>query len=407
MNKLLTLALPLAAAIALVGCGGSSGSSDKANDTKKEDNKTEVPQTFSSTAQWIVSPTPGSSTCFDFDTNKDVNCDGIEWDIKLVMGAGSRATPQFYTNSGPIASGKGGTLGSPFNYSWAELQSMQDTSTTPDGDPMLGPMFLTDSMNNGFSDEGPYGAFEYAHQKILSEHAVYLITLNNASDYDASSNDIYAVQLVDYYGGATGSTSGYPKVRYAKLSDLTNVKEVSVNASTDWAYFDLTTGQTVSKDGNWQLGFNRYNIITNSGDSGTGSVGSFLAQKAAGFYDADGKVDTDKLTNTALIASAKALLTNRSGWDTPAAAKDWKKDALKSALNPAYQGDVRTGLDYGFYFYTGLNADHPAGTHAFIANPENGVLLRSGEGNSYARVHLTNIAEGQYTFDFDVAPAVE
>ncbi|MFY9178917.1 MAG: hypothetical protein WAO12_03945, partial [Venatoribacter sp.] len=115
----------------------------------------------------------------------------------------------------------------------------------------------------------------------------------------------------------------------------------------------------------------------------------------------------DKLTDATLIANAKALLTDNSGWSTPSAADKWVKDSLTSALNPAYQGNVQTGLDYGFYFYTGLNADHPAGKHAFIANPDNGVLLRSGEGNSYARVHLTNIAEGQYTFDFDVAPAVE
>src|SRR5690554_6566389 len=113
-----------------------------------------------------------------------------------------------------------------------------------------------------------------------------------------------------------------PNAPIAKLSDLTNVKEVSVNASTDWAYFDLTTGQTVSKDGNWQLGFNRYNIITNSGDSGTGSVGSFLAQKASGFYDDQGQLLEDKLTDRSLIAQAKTLLTYRSKWTTPPAATD-------------------------------------------------------------------------------------
>lgn len=404
MNKILTLTLPLAA-IFLVGCGGSSSSDNNGPDTG---GLPTTKQEFTSSATWVLTPAAGSSACFDFDANAEVTpCEGTAWDIKASLGTGARDSVQFYTNSGPLTTGKGGSLGSPFDYSWEQLQGMKDTSTSPDGDPLLGPMFLTDSMNNGFSDAGPYGSFEYTNQKILSEHAVYLITLDNTEDYAADSDDIYAVQLVDYYGGATGSTSGYPKVRYAKLSDLTNVKEVSINASTNWAYFDLTTGQTVSKSGNWQLGFNRYNIITNSGDSGSGSVGSFLAQKANGFYNEDGSVKTDKLTDATLIANAKALLTDNSGWSTPSAADKWVKDSLTSALNPAYQGNVQTGLDYGFYLYTGLNASHPAGMHKFVANPENGVLLRSGEGNSYARVHLTDITDGQYTLSFDVAPATK
>lgn len=404
MNKTLTLTLPLAA-IVLVGCGGSSSSDNNGPDTG---GLPTTKQEFTSSATWVLTPVAGSSACFDFDANAEVTpCEGTAWDMRIKQGSGQRDTPQFYTNSGPLAAGKGGALGDTFNFSWKQLQGMKDTSTSPDGDPLLGPMFLTDSMDNAFASDNAFGgeAFAYVNQKILSKYSVFLISLDNTAAYDANSADIYAVQFVDYYGGATGSTSGYPKVRYAKLSDLTNVKEVSINASTNWAYFDLTTGEVTEKAGTWQLGFNRYNIITNSGDSGSGSVGSFLAQKANGFYNEDGSVKTDKLTDATLIANAKALLTNNSGWSTPSAADKWVKDSLTSALNPAYQGNVQTGLDYGFYLYTGLNASHPAGVHKFVANPENGVLLRSGEGNSYARVHLTNIENGQYTFNFEVAPA--
>ena len=40
-------------------------------------------------------------------------------------------------------------------------------------------------------------------------------------------------------------------------------------------------------------------------------------------------------------------------------------------------------LDYGFYsYYVGIDGH---ANHSFGANPERGVLLRSGEGSSYAR----------------------
>lgn len=184
------------------------------------------------------------------------------------------------------------------------------------------------------------------------------------------------------------------------------VKEVQVNASTSWTYLNLETGKEVTKDQAWHLGFSRYNVITNSGNSGAGTVGSFAAQKVADFYDANGDVDASKLTDATLIAAAKNLLTSSSGWATPAAATNWQKDSLKSALNPTPTGDVSTGFNYGFYTYTGMNATHPAGMHKFVANPDNGVLLRSSDAKTYARVHLTSITSGQYTFAFDVAPAV-
>lgn len=404
MNKYLKYGLPLAAAMLLVGCGGSSS-----NDDKDPITDTDNVQAFTSSATWAIKPEAGSSACFDFDRNSEVACEGTDWDMQLKLGAGPRDSTQFYTNSGPLASGKGGALGDTFNFSWAELASMQDTANAPSGDPLLGPMFLSDSMDNAFASDNAFGGavFEYHEQKILPKYSVFLVTLDNSQDYSADSDKIYAVQFSDYYGGASGNASGYPKLRFVQLSDSNaRVQEKQLNASSAWTYLNLATGAEVTKSDTWHLGFNRYNVIANSGASGTGTVGTFLAQTAAGFYDADGKVDPAKLTDSTLIATAKTLLTNNADWATPTAAKDWKKDTLVSALNPDYQGSVMTGLDYGFYLYTGMNADHPAGVHKFVANPDNGVLLRSGDGKSYARVHLTSITEGLYTFEFDVAPAL-
>lgn len=405
MNKQIKYSLPLAAAILLIGCGGSSSNNDSASTPEPE---IESVQKFTQNAQWIIKPTAGSSTCFDFDNNAETTCQGTAWDMKLALGTGARDSAEFYTNSGPLAAGKGGALGGTFNFTWAELESMEDTTTSPNGDPLLGPMFLSDSMNNAFASDNAFGGavFEYHAQKILSKYSVFLVTLDNNEDYSEASDNIYAVQFSDYYGGASGKDSGYPKLRFVQLSDANaTIQEKQLNASSRWTYLNLVTGAEVTKNDTWHLGFNRYNVITNSGASGNGKVGTFAAQTADGFYDSEGNVDPAKLTDASLITAAKSLLTDSSGWKTPDTAKDWKKDTLVSALNPAYQGSVMTGLDYGFYSYTGMNADHPAGMHKFVANPENGVLLRSGDGKSYARVHLTNIVDGQYTFDFDVAPA--
>jgi hypothetical protein len=419
MTHYAKLALPLASALLLAACGGASDSkTNNAGSGSTGDNggvkpPAAVVQSFSAKAQWALKPTAGSSTCFDFDSNKDVACEGSAWDMKASLGAGSRDSVQFFTNSGPKATGKGGALGDTFNFTWAQLAELKDTSKMPDGNPLLPPMFIIDSMNNAFASDNAYGgtAFEYAEQKIHVKYPVYLVTLNSAEAYSASSSNIYAVQLAGYYGGDTGNKSANIKVRYVKLSELGNdgaVKEVSVDASQGWAYLDLTSGATVAADGTWHLGMNRYNVVTNSGASGSGTVGSFVAQELDDFYADDGKVIVAKLSDPTLVDKAKNMLTNNSAWSTPSAANKWEKDTLKSPLNPAYKGDPFTGIDYGFYSYTGMNANHPsgAGTHKFLANPERGVLLRSGEGNSYARVHLSSIAEGIYTFDFDVAPAV-
>lgn len=58
----------------------------------------------------------------------------------------------------------------------------------------------------------------------------------------------------------------------------------------------------------------------------------------------------------------------------------------------------------------------PATAHTLGAVPDKGVMMRSAEGNSYARVHLTKIdyadpanarSPQTWTFEFDVQPAAQ
>src|SRR5690554_1680456 len=82
MNKQIKYGLPLAAAILLIGCGGSSSNDDSASTPESE---IESVQKFTQNAQWIIKPTAGSSTCFDFDNNAETTCQGTAWDMKLLL----------------------------------------------------------------------------------------------------------------------------------------------------------------------------------------------------------------------------------------------------------------------------------------------------------------------------------
>ena len=64
-----------------------------------------------------------------------------------------------------------------------------------------------------------------------------------------------------------------------------NAKEVTIDAVSnngEWKYFSFTTGKEVEvkdpmTDTNWDIAFRRYYVKTNSGSSGKGKGGAFLA----------------------------------------------------------------------------------------------------------------------------------
>ena len=83
-------------------------------------------------------------------------------------------------------------------------------------------------------------------------------------------------------------------------------------------------------------------------------------------------------------------------------------DSKGSDLNPAYTGNL-PNLDYGWYTYNGM-------THQLNAKPidkAQGALIKSAEGNSYARLRLDKInypdntatAATSWVFKFDIQPA--
>lgn len=416
-SKTLALTTTFLSAALLAACGG--GGSDSSEGPPPPDGNQ-----FTRAATWTFTlPAAGDSRCFDFDAAAEVaGCTGTAWDLKVTSG-GRSAT--LWTNSGTSGSGKGGAFGGPFDRDWATLSTWQDATVDPVDGAMPDAVYFKDTTQGAFSGSNAIAsaAFEYSLKddyQLYPNYRVFLITTDSASADAVGTPDapVFALQITGYYGGPTGVTSGHPSFRWVDRSAPGTVREATVDATSDieWVYFDLITGAPSSVSGTWQIAFNRYNVKLNGGDSGSGTVAGFEGKTPAGFYDGDGKPVVDRFVN-ARPADTLADLT-AADIAVPAAARDWIADANHSSLNADYRGTYPNPLDFGWYSYYPTEAAASAvGLHQHMlkANPEGASLLRSGEGNSYARMHVTDItyapADPAYsgaqtwTIEFDVQPA--
>lgn len=395
-----------ALSILLGACGGGSEDASSAGGGNDMGGATGASR-FSQSVQWTVEvPAQGEAVCFDFDTGtQNADCTGASWDLMLATPAGGRGgVPSLFTNSGVSGSGRGGAYLGPFDHTWEQLQAFVDATHDPEmgGAELPAQVYSADRMDSAFAGDNMIGSaiFEYA----LGGEDHYLYP-NMRTVLIEADGTVYALQVTGYYGGADGTTSGHPAFRWIDRTHGAAVREAQVDASRGTAYFNLQTGQQVADaSGNWHIAFYRYNVQLNGGDSGTGGVRGAAGPVPDGLYDGDGQPVNDAFRDANLGAYALALLSSAP---VPAAdARDWKTDAKSSVLNPAWrraQGD----FDFGWYRYSMQN-------HMLTATPENGSLVRGGEGNSYARVHLTEIryadpsdanSRQTWTLAMDVQPA--
>lgn len=364
-------------------------------------------------------PAAGSSVCYDFDLAAQADCASANWDLKL--SSASRGV-SFWSNSGESGTGKGGVFGGPFDYTWEALAKWKNGLIDPvSGSAIPDTLYLKDTANSVFASTNGIqsAAFEYGvagsnDHKLYPNFRVFLISTDNtaASNTGTATAPVYALQLTGYYGGPTGTASGYPSFRWVDRSNPGAApREATVDASKAWVYYNLNTAQTVSANEPWHIAFNRYNVKLNSGTSGSGKVGGFEAKTPAGFYSADGKVIASKFTENNILASTLPDLT-ASDLKTPSSASAWKKDSITSKLNPSAQGTYPGKLDYGWYNYY-PTAEGTIVAHSQVANPNRGTLLRSAEGNSYARLRLKDISyatpgdirsQQTWQFEFEVLP---
>ena len=388
-------------ALGMSGCGG--GDSDTSNGNTPPVSTI----SFTETATWeLTNLAAGTATCYDFDAKAESACDDNKWDIKYDNTA---RQPKLWSNSGDSGAGKGGVFGL---IDWSDLSRYKNAIQDPDNSRDI-TMHYNEDRSGGIFDAEPW--FEYNLQgmhQLYPNNRVYMITTNNSDATVESSvqQPIYALQIINYY---SGTTSGYPTLRWidTALPNKEQTKTINASNNDEWVYFDLKAGETTTKEGTWHIGFKRNSVILNGGDSATGvnkgKVGGFLSKTPMGYYNDKGEPIASKFI-TENSAGTLADLKNTADYAKPTSATNWVIDKKGSDLNPAYTG-VFPNLDYGWYTYNG-------GNHQLNAKPidkAQGALLRSAEGNSYARVRLEKInypdntatAATSWVFKFDIQPA--
>ncbi|MCH8545025.1 MAG: HmuY family protein [Alcanivorax sp.] len=198
--------------------------------------------------------------------------------------------------------------------------------------------------------------------------------------------------------GGSSSSSTPPDVVTNNCEEDSGVLSCRYNASSyaDWVYVNLETGDEVAEESEWHVALRRTELRLNGGDSGPSSVAGVLVAAQDDFYDGDGEPNASVFLNATPESELSVLLE-----DYPAPAnRNWVVDGLASAFGG--MGD--------WYLYNQVSPECDAGAGLITANPDNGWLVKSGEGNSYARVRATDIVfctrDGNgvetFTFEFDV-----
>jgi hypothetical protein len=163
-------------------------------------------------------------------------------------------------------------------------------------------------------------------------------------------------------------------------------------AASETVYLNLETGALVEESDAWHIAANRLAFELNGGASGSGKVGGTLAVAQEDFYEDSGEPNVSVFTNATENSEEEHLL---GIFQEPDA---WQQDAFASAF-----GSSDTWSHY----------DHDTGL--ITEKDDVGYLVRSAEGDSYARMRVVDFSfptrEGNgidsFTFEFDVQAADE
>jgi hypothetical protein len=401
-----------AVTLLLSACGGSEEAAVAPTPTPPP-KPTPAPapvSSFTKTATWdLAFEAKGGELCFDIDTQKAADCAGDTWDFKAKDDGRSTS---FFSNSGTSGAGKGGALASPFDSKWADLKKWLNGMTDPVNGALDANSYIKDFAEGVFTGTNGIksAAFEYdlaGDHKLSPNFKVFVIS-------EDSSNPVakqFALQVTGYYGGTGGAVSGYPSIRWVDRA-TNNELNATIDATKGWAYFDLAKNAVTTEAGSWHIAFNRNSMKLNSSLAGK-PLGGLLAKTPDGFYTVDGKVIPAKFAETNNLEQTRGLLTLA---DLVSAKSKWLSDKNASPLSPAANGNYPV-LDFGWYSYYGDAAVASkaglAAAHMLKANSEAATMIRSAEGNSFARVHLVDIKYADpssaksiktWKFEFDIQP---
>lgn len=127
-----------------------------------------------------------------------------------------------------------------------------------------------------------------------------------------------------------------------------STEQITVDASTAWAYVDLSSGASVAQtdaqlSSTWDIGFNATNVALNGGPSGPAGVTGYCVCQNAG------------ATNDAILAmtpeSEAADFTSVTGADIPVSASSWSSDVFATSKWYEYDllGDHRISPTFDVY----------------------------------------------------------
>lgn len=175
-------------------------------------------------------------------------------------------------------------------------------------------------------------------------------------------------------------------------------KIIDATSSSAYTYFNLNTGEVVdltedqaAQSQEWHVGFKRTGLKLNGGTSGPGNVVGAVAIAQDDFYDGS-EANISVFTNATPESEEEHLLSV-----IELASLEFQSDADVSAITSS-DATIGTTIDKGWYNYNFVQ-------HSAAVNSDNHWLLRSSEGNSYAKFHATALdsSDGlKVTFEFEV-----
>jgi hypothetical protein len=173
----------------------------------------------------------------------------------------------------------------------------------------------------------------------------------------------YTTQTVDATAGGLGTPAGDPRNKYTYLNLATG------------SVVDLSDADALTSS-DWDIAFKRSSVKLNGGLAGPKGVVGYFTGNNAEAYD----------VNNAPVFSwfqAATAETERSDFESVTATQvpadtDFKADKLVTAI----RGD---GTNDGWWFY------HGAPTFAVTAVATNWWIVRSSEGNTYAKIHVADL----------------
>lgn len=150
----------------------------------------------------------------------------------------------------------------------------------------------------------------------------------------------------------------------SSLDDTTTRATIDATSTTSWSFFSFDSGTTVDESEDWDLAFSRYNVRSNAD-----RVEMALAAPQDDFYQSNGNPSANVFTNATANSELEHILA-----DYDVDALDFEADTLNAVIG-------RDGVNFFANIVPDVNS----------ANDDYWWLLRSAEGDSFAKVNFTNV----------------